>query len=86
MACKYKYKDKWYSEIEDKNQIVKDISLDDVVVELSTQMSYTVEINTTKSPLSEMDRKIGLDENDNINTSYYSNMTVSGGTNGCYRE
>lgn len=49
MACKYKYKNKWYSEIEVKNQILKDISLDEVVVELSTQMSYTVEVNTAKT-------------------------------------
>lgn len=48
MACKYKYKDKWYSEIEVKNQLLKDISLNDVIVELSSQMSYTVEINTAK--------------------------------------
>ena len=48
MACKYKYKDKWYSEIEVKNQLLKDISLNDVIVELSSQMSFTVEINTAK--------------------------------------
>lgn len=48
MACKYKYKDKWYSEIEVKNQLLKDISLNDVIVELSSQMSYTVEINTAR--------------------------------------
>jgi hypothetical protein len=48
MACKYKYKDKWYSEIEVKNQLFKDISLNDVIVELSSQMSYAVEINTAK--------------------------------------
>lgn len=48
MACKYKYKDKWYSEIEVKNQLLKDISLNDVIVELSSQMSYVIEINTAK--------------------------------------
>lgn len=57
-----------------------------ILTSLLANYSYTVEINTTKSPLSEMDRKIGLDENDNINTSYYSNLTVPGGTNGSYRE
>lgn len=51
MTCKYKYKDKWYSESEVKIQILRDISLNEVIVELTTQMSYTVEINTTKEPL-----------------------------------
>ena len=48
MACKYKYKDKWYSESEVKIQIFRNISLNEVIVELTTQMSYTVEINTAK--------------------------------------
>ena len=130
MACKYKYKDKWYSEIEVKNQILKDISLNDVVVELSTQMSYTVEINTAKNQeitrneqLPPIGSKIGFNYNNSFyeieneidfsdgqpmniinyykdgksikyeeyneaeknskqtNSSYYSNLTVPGGTN-----
>ena len=65
MACKYKYKNKWYSELEIKNQILRDISLNDIIVELSTQMSYTVEINTAK------DSNKLVDWENNPNTTYF---------------
>lgn len=100
MACKYKYKDKWYSESEVKNQILRDISLNDVIVELSTQMSYTVEINTAKKTWKNEALFDGVDLADlqfipeetknkidsTQNAQYYSNLTVPGGTNGSYRE
>jgi hypothetical protein len=56
-------------------------TINDLITGLLADLSYTVEINTAKSPLSEMDRKIGLDEDDNISSNYYSNLTVPGGTN-----
>ena len=100
MACKYKYKDKWYSESEVKIQIFRNISLNEVIVELTTQMSYTIEINTAKTPkVGEkfLDREYGYElevteetlqnqindgfVDSNLNTQYYSNLTVPGGTN-----
>lgn len=48
MACKYKYKGSWYSEEDAKKLIRKDISKDEIVLELFQNYSYTVEINTAK--------------------------------------
>jgi len=75
MACKYKYKDKWYSEIEVKNQLLKDISLNDVIVELSSQMSYTVEINTAGEKVSALNNNYDNFniENDNYQIQFFQN-------------
>lgn len=75
MACKYKYKDKWYSEIEVKNQLLRDISLNDVIAELSTQMSYTVEINTAGEKVSALNNNYDNFniENDNYQIQFFQN-------------
>ncbi len=52
MTCKYKYKDNWYSEEEVKKLISNDISIENVLLEFTNRMSYTVEINTAKDNIS----------------------------------
>lgn len=69
--------------------------LDDIVTELLANYSYTIEINTAKKTVEGQAMFDGVDEADlylipeeirnqfkeNINSDYYSNLTVPGGTN-----
>ncbi len=87
MACKYKYKDNWYSKEEAEKLIKQEISKDDILLELLKNYSFAIEVNTAiqreyedQSYLEPWERN-EIPKNITRNTQYYSNLTVAGGTN-----
>lgn len=81
--------------LKNQNKLNNPQSIQDMIISFAANMSYTVEINTTKEhnyrPLEDDDISKGLftdeeldtwrKEPDEVPTSHYANLTVPGGTN-----